>query len=146
LDLPILGDMVYWAEWATHCEKIVKVQLPLVNYRWHEANATTNLAPSIQSLVLDEWRTMQMIEGMRVKRGSFYRRMKLKGLLAVRSGIKAKRVRQNGNAAYAVEIARTARSIAGWPLWVAGQMLVELRDLLVYRIGGRPRHPKNIYS
>ena len=72
--------------------------------------------------------------------------MKLQGLLAVRSGIKAKRVRQNGNTAYSREIARAARNITGWPLWLAGQVLVELRDLYLFRILGRTRHPKNIYG
>ena len=146
LDLPILGDVVYWAEWATHCEKIVKVHLPLAKYRWHGSNATTNRAPSIQALILDEWVAMETIEAMRKGGSSPYRRMKLKGLLAVRSGIKAKRIRQNGNRAYSAEVVRAARSVTGWPLWLAGQGLVQLRDLLVYHLGGRPRHPRNIYS
>jgi hypothetical protein len=70
----------------------------------------------------------------------------LKGLLAVRSGIKSKRVRQNGNPQYASEIARAARGITGWPLWLAGRVLVELRDFYLFRILGRKRHPKNIYG
>jgi hypothetical protein len=146
MDMPILGDMVYWAEWGTHCERIVQVYLPLAKYRWHGSNETTSLAPGIQALILDEWRAMQLIEAMRGGRRSLVRETKLKGLLAVRSGIKAKRTRQNGNPTYAAEIVSAARSITGRPLWLAGQLLVELRDLVIYRIGGRPRHPKNIYS
>ena len=72
--------------------------------------------------------------------------MKLKGLLAVRSGIKAKRVRQNGDAAYSRQIVQTARGITGQPLWLAGQALVELRDIYLFTILRRTRHPKNIYS
>jgi hypothetical protein len=64
----------------------------------------------------------------------------------VRSGIKAKRVRQNGDSAYSAEIVHAGRGITGWPLWLAGQAVVELRDLVVFKLGGRPRHPKNIYS
>jgi hypothetical protein len=76
----------------------------------------------------------------------WHRKLKLKGLFAVRSGIKAKRVRQNGNPKYAAEIAQAARGITGWPLWLAGKFLVELRDLVIYKIGRRTRHPKNIYG
>jgi hypothetical protein len=64
----------------------------------------------------------------------------------VRSGIKAKRVRQNGNSKYSHEITLAARQITGWPLWLAAKFLVELRDLAIYKIGGRTRHPKNIYG
>jgi hypothetical protein len=74
------------------------------------------------------------------------RSMKLRGLLAVRSGIKAKRYRQQNNPSYSDEIVVAARKITGLPLWLAGQVLVELRDLVVYSILGRPRHPKNVFS
>jgi len=70
----------------------------------------------------------------------------LKGLLAVRSGIKAKRVRQNRDIAYSRKIAQTARGITGWPLWAVGQVLVELRDFYLFTILRRKRHPKNIYG
>jgi hypothetical protein len=32
------------------------------------------------------------------------------------------------------------------PDWLAAQGLVELRELLVFRIGRRSRQPKNVYS
>ena len=83
---------------------------------------------------------------LRGKGWSWHRKLKLKGLLAVRSGIKAKRVRQNGDAVYSREIAQAARGITGWPLWLAGQLLVELRDFYLFKILRRNRHPKNIYS
>jgi hypothetical protein len=74
------------------------------------------------------------------------RSMKLRGLLAVRSGIKAKRFRQQDNRAYSSQIVAAAKKITGTPLWLAGQVLVELRDLIVYTILRRPRHPKNVFS
>ncbi len=146
LDFPILGDTVYWAAFGAHCQKIVHVRRPLGRYRWHGDNTTLVRAPSIQSLVLDEWRTMEMNELLRGKGWSAYRRAKLKGLLAVRSGVKAKRVRQNGNPDYSRKIIAATRAITGWPLWLAGQAVVELRELLVFHLGRRPRHPKNIYG
>jgi len=83
---------------------------------------------------------------LRGKGWSLARKLKLKGLFAVRSGIKAKRVRQNGNAQYAREIAQAARSITGWPLWLAGRVLVEMREFYLFTLLHRTRHPKNIYS
>jgi len=146
LDMPILGDMVFWADWGVNCKKIFEVRLPLAQYRWHGTNATTRFAPSIQSLILDEWRTMEMNEALRGKGMGLERKLKLKGLLSVRSNIKAKRFRQNGNTEYSNEIVRAAKAITGTPLWLAGRLLVEIRDLVIYKIQRRPRNPKNVYS
>jgi glycosyltransferase involved in cell wall biosynthesis len=146
LDFPILGDQVYWAAYGAHCEKTVHLHQALAKYRWHGSTQTVQRGASIQSLVLDEWRTMEMNEMLRGKGWSAARRLKLKGLLAVRSGIKARRVRQNGDAAYSREIAQATRGITGWPLWIAGQVLVRLRDFYLFGILRRKRHPKNIYG
>jgi glycosyltransferase involved in cell wall biosynthesis len=146
MDMPILGDMVYWARFGTHCRKIVTVNLALCQYRWHGSNETVFRAPGIEALIGDEWRTIQQVEALRGKPSGAVRWMKLKGLMAVRSGIKAKRIRQLGNGAYAAEIVSRARGYTGLPLWLAGQFLVELRELIVFKIGGRPRHPQNIFS
>jgi glycosyltransferase involved in cell wall biosynthesis len=145
-NMPILGDMVFWPKYGAHCRKIVMVNLVLAKYRWHGANETVFRAPSVEALIVDEWRTMQQVEALRGNDSGLLRQMKLKGLIAVRSGIKAKRVRQLGNREYAREIVKTASGFTGWPLWMAGQAVVELRELLVFKIGRRPRHPQNIFS
>jgi glycosyltransferase involved in cell wall biosynthesis len=145
-DFPIMGDTVFWAAYGAHCEKIVHVRRALAKYRWHGSNQTVFLAPGLQPLIYDEWRTMEINELLRGKGWSLHRKLKLKGLFAVRSGIKSKRIRQNGNSQYAREIAQAARGITGWPLWLSGQVLVELRDFYLFRILGRQRHPKNIYG
>ena len=41
---------------------------------------------------------------------------------------------------------QAARGITGWPLWLAGKTLVELRDFYLFTLLRRPRHPKNIYG
>jgi glycosyltransferase involved in cell wall biosynthesis len=146
LDFPILGDAIFWGAFGAHCQKLVHVHRLLAKYRWHGDNQTVVRSPSIQSLVLDEWRTMESNEALRGRGWSWQRKLKLKGLLAVRSGIKAKRVRQNGDAAYSRQIVQTARGITGRPLWLAGQALVELRDFYLFTILRRTRHPKNIYG
>lgn len=145
-DFPILGDTIFWAAYGAQCEKIVHVRRALAQYRWHGSNQTVFLAPGLQPLILDEWRTMETNELLRGKDWSLHRKLKLKGLFAVRSAIKSKRVRQNGNPKYSREIAVAARGITGWPLWLAGKCLVELRDFYIFKIQRRTRHPKNIYS
>ncbi len=146
LDLAIVGDMVFWADFGAHCRKTVFLHRVVAQYRWHGSNQTVFLAPSIQSLILDEWRTMELIEGLRGRGWSWHRRLKLKGLLAVRSGIKARRVRQNGDAKYSREITVAARNLTGRPLWLAGWVLVVLRDFYLFTLLRRTRHPKNIYG
>ncbi len=146
MDMLVYGDMVYWGKFGAHCQKRVWVQLPLAQYRWHPTNQTVYVAPDLKYLVVDAWRTMEMLEALRDRKPGLVRRCKLKGLMAVRGGIMAKRFRQLGNLKYSRDIVRTARGYTGWPLWLAGQVLVQVRELLVFKIGRRPRHKQNIFS
>jgi len=146
LDMPILGDVAFWAEWARHCDKIVQVNQPLCQYRWHGENTTNTVMPGMQALVLDEWRVMQMNEQLRAQTPGWLRRFKLKGLFAVRTGIKAKRIAQQNNPTYARQIRTEGKKIAGPLAWAMGQGVVEARDLLIYGLLRRRRHPKNVYS
>ncbi|MBN2508207.1 MAG: glycosyltransferase family 2 protein [Verrucomicrobia bacterium] len=146
LDMPILADMVFWPDWGRHCEKIVRVHAPLSKYRWHGDNTTTAMVPGLQALVLDEWRVMELVESYRDTPPSLLRRAKLRGLFAVRSGIKAKRFRQRGNPRYAAAIAAAARPVSGAWLWGLAQGLVHARDLVVYGLLRRRKHPNNVYS
>jgi len=146
LEYIILGDVVFWAKWAKHCKKIVRIHEPLAQYRWHASNGTMDYAPELKSLVLDEWEVMQMIEELRGVPSGFIRQFKLKGLFAVRSGIKAKRFRQIQKADYSRQIVKAARKISGPMAWYMAQVLVETRDFAVYTLGSRKRHPKNVYG
>jgi glycosyltransferase involved in cell wall biosynthesis len=145
-DFASFADMVFWAEWSVQCKKIVCVHLPLVQFRWHHSNNSANYVPQLQALVLDEWRGMQLVEQLRDSSPGFVRRFKLKGIFAVRSGIKAKRFREQKNASYASQIVQASREITGPLAWWMAQVVVEVRDIYVYRLLGRPKHPKNVYS
>ena len=146
LDMPILADVAFWADWGKHCRKIVQVNEPLIKYRWHGDNTTNVEMPGIQALVLDEWRVMQLNEALRTEKPGFVRRFKLKGLFAVRTGVKAKRIREQKNYTYSEEIVREGRKISGRLAWYMGQAVVEARDLLIYTVMRRRKHPKNVYS
>lgn len=145
MDMPILADVVFYAEFGKHCQKIVKLHDTLTQYRWHGTNQSCELMPGIQPLVLDEWKTMQLIEAMRGETG-FVRSCKLKGLFGVRSGIKAKRIRQLGNLKYSREIVAAGRSISGLPLWFAAQCVVHAREFVVYGLMRRRRQPQNVFG
>jgi Glycosyl transferase family 2 len=145
LDMPILADVVFYAEWGARCERIVKVNQALAQYRWHGTNQSCELMPGLQPLVLDEWKTMQIIETLRGGTG-FVRGCKLKGLFGVRSGIKARRIRQLGNKKYSREIVAAGRNISGLPLWLAAQCVVHARELVVYGILRRRRQRNNVFG
>lgn len=145
LDMPILADVVFYAEYGAHCKKIVKVHAPLAQYRWHGTNQSCELMPGLQPLVLDEWKTMQTIEALRGGSG-LVRSCKLKGLFGVRSGIKARRIRQLGNQKYSREIVAAGRKISGLPLWLAAQCVVHAREFVVYGLMRRRRQPNNVFG
>lgn len=146
LDMPILADVAFWADWGRHCRKIVQVNEPLCQYRWHGDNTTNVVMPGIQALVLDEWRVMQVNEALRAQKPGFVRKFKLKGLFAVRTGVKAKRIREQQNYTYSQEIVERGRKISGPLAWYLGQAVVEARDFLIYTLMRRRKHPKNVYS
>jgi glycosyltransferase involved in cell wall biosynthesis len=150
MDMLVYGDMVYWARFGAHADKIVFISQVLAQYRWHQTNQTVFVAPNLKSLVIDAWNTMMMAEELRKKfcgkSTGAIRMMKLKGLMSVRSGIMAKRFRQLGNVPYSREIVKTGRGYTGWPIWLAGQFLVNLRELIVFKLMRRPRHKQNIFS
>lgn len=145
MDMPILADVVFYADWGRHSRARIEVARDLVQYRWHGGNMSCELMPGLQALVLDEWKTMQLVEAMRGGSG-LVRRWKLRGLFGVRTGIKARRIRQLGQREYSREIVRAGRRISGWPLWLAAQVLVHLRDWLVYGLLRRRRQPRNVFS
>lgn len=145
-DFVMLVDMLFWAEWGCRCQRIVRIHEALAQYRWHGANGSWDYAPEVNALVLDEWRLMQHLEQLRGASPSFLRQFKLRGLFAARSGIKAKRLRQSQNFDYARKVVQAARATSGPLAWYMAQVLVEARDVLLYTLGNRRRHPKNIYG
>ena len=87
-----------------------------------------------------------MIEKLRGKGITPYRKLKLLGLFAVRTGIKARRYKEHGNLKYSGEITEVGRKTAGPLLWLAARVLIEMREILVFKMMGRQKHPKNIYG
>jgi glycosyltransferase involved in cell wall biosynthesis len=142
----VMWDTEFHAEWATHCKKIVRVNEYLSQFRWHGANGTLDWTATIEPIVIDEWRVMQVVEKMRKQKPGFIRGFKLRGIFAVRSGIKAMRYRQDGNPDFARKIVEGSKAITGSLAWYMAQVVVQAREIWVYKICGRRRHPKNFYA
>jgi glycosyltransferase involved in cell wall biosynthesis len=146
MDMLVYGDMVYWARFGSYAQKIVFVRTPLAQYRWHQTNMSVYVAPNLKNLVVDCWETMQMAEKLRGKPTEPIRKLKIEGLMAVRCGIMAMRFKQMGKVQYSREIVAKGREYTRLPVWLIGQFLVQLRELIVFKILRRPRHNQNIFS
>jgi glycosyltransferase involved in cell wall biosynthesis len=142
----VMWDTEFHAEWATHSKRIVRVNEDLAQFRWHGANGTMDWASKLDPIIFDEWRVMQVVEKMRKVQPNFIRDFKLRGIFAVRCGIKAMRYRQNGSPEYGQKIVEAGKGISGPLAWYMAQTIVQARELWIYKIGGRRRHPKNIYG
>ncbi len=142
----VMWDTEFHAEWATHSKRIVRVNEDLAQFRWHGANGTMDWASKLDPIIFDEWRVMQVVEKMRKVQPNFIRDFKLRGIFAVRCGIKAMRYRQNGSPDYGQKIVEAGKGISGPLAWYMAQTIVQARELWIYKIGGRRRHPKNIYG
>jgi len=93
------------------------VNLALAKYRWHGSNETVFRAPSIEALIVDEWRTMERLRVFAGKSPGCYAD-EAQGVAGCEVGDQGKRIRQLGNATYAREIVRrppvTPASRSGW--------------------------------
>ena len=123
------ADVVFFAEWAMHCEKIVAVPEPLCRYRQHPASASGANSANLQAWVLEEWRAMQTVSAL-ISESDFrrwLRRQKLKCVFGARSRVKMKQM-QPQNPAYAEDIGIATRTIVSPLHWILGGAAVVLRD------------------
>lgn len=132
-DLPQLADLVFWAEWVAAVGQVRCVPEKLADYRVHPASATRANAARLQSFVLDEWKAIEQVEGLRARTRptSSWRWAKLRGIFAARSVDKVWMVR-GADPELAAAIRREARRVAGRPAWWAAKFLVGLRVAMSY--------------
>jgi glycosyltransferase involved in cell wall biosynthesis len=146
LEFPSVGDMLFYPRWGMTCEKILRVHQPLLKYRWHGMNDSNTQARDLNALVCQEWDVMQLVEQLRGHGPGFVRTLKLMALFGVRSGIKAKRFKERGNMEFSRKIVQVTKERIGWWLWFSAWLVVETRDIVVYGILRRRKHPGNIFS
>lgn len=60
-DMPQVADVVFYAELARHCSKIIEVRDVLCQYRIHPQNTTAQNVEKLSELSNEEWKAMQLI-------------------------------------------------------------------------------------
>jgi glycosyltransferase involved in cell wall biosynthesis len=131
LDMPQLADMVFWAEWASHCERIFELPMALCQYRLHGGSDTAKNKNHLQSWVLDEWRAMRLISerlGLTPAKRSVFEQ-KLKIIFAARTRVKIKTAATLENE-FARLLPKIALPITGRIYWHLGCAAVAARDFL----------------
>lgn len=127
-DMPQLADLVFWAEWAAATGNVASLPDVLCDYRVHAGSATAANATRLQTFVLDEWKAMRLVAGLRPlpERADWLRMTKQRLIFAARSQDKAWANRGQAPE-FAREIRRAVVPITGWPFWMAAKFVVGLR-------------------
>jgi glycosyltransferase involved in cell wall biosynthesis len=131
LDFPQLGDVLFHANWATHCDAWFETREPLCQFRQHRSGATRSNITQLHAWVLDEWRAMEriasLIDDPPVARR--IRHQKLRCLFAARCHVKIAQTSRS-DADYARQIKTHGLRIAGPACWWLGRCAVLLRDTI----------------
>jgi glycosyltransferase involved in cell wall biosynthesis len=124
------ADVLFFSEWAMHCERIVEVRQPLCRYRLHSASITGGNLSKLDAWVMEEWRAMRAVQDLLPDQGASWwiRRQKLKAIFAARSRVKMDWVGPV-DPMYAREIGRRTRQTVGPGIWLLAGLAVRVRDL-----------------
>jgi len=131
LDMPQVGDCLFYARFGAHCSKLVEESEPLCQHRRHAASTTDRNILNLDAWVRDEWRNMTMVMEL-IEEGPFehwLRWQKLKCLFAARSRIKIDMV-VGSRPDYAREIRMATLENVSKVHWRLGNAAVWMRDLL----------------
>lgn len=130
LDFPQSADVVFHSEFAALCSEIWARPELLALVRLHEGSASSQNSKNLKAWVHDEWRTIQIANGLMKEKGiaSSLHDQKLKLLFAARTQVKAKSVRRS-NPAYAGEIRAAAVAHTSPAHWLLAGAVVAMRDI-----------------
>jgi glycosyltransferase involved in cell wall biosynthesis len=133
MDMPQIADLVFWAEWATHCSRVTELPDLLAEYRLHTANETRRNETKLQAWVLDEWKAMQIIENFRGNSGvvRWLREQKLRWIFAARSWDKVN-IMRSLHPEFALEIRRAIPKLIPLPHSLLGKLAIGFRNALHY--------------
>jgi len=141
-----LAHKAFWAGFAAHCDRIVRVNQPLSAHPWASPTARAPLLPGMQPLVYDELCVMQTADHLRARRGGWWQRQQMFWILSRRAALKARRATQMHKPYHAREIARASRNVVGWWRWLPARAAVAVRDWVVFGALRRPRDPRDLYQ
>ena len=134
-EFPQLADGVFLAELA-----VVEVPEVLCEYRLSNLNASARHRSHLESFVRDEWRAMQRVAAWIPE--AAWRRPFTRAWLRLRFAARTEVKRQlfaAANPAYAADVDRVRREVAGAMLGAGGVAAVRLRDLFRRLRGQRTR-------
>lgn len=137
---PQLADGVFLAELAHRGWVVVEVPEVLCAYRISTLNASSRHRSSLDAFVRDEWRAMERVAGWIPEPA--WRRPFTRALLRLRFAARTEVKRQlfaASNPAYASDVDRVRREVAGPLLGAGGVAAVRLRDLILRLRGQRTR-------
>ena len=129
LDYIQCADAVFYAELATHCERIIEVPTALCQYRRHEHTTTSRNKSKPAEVIADEWRAMCAAsallnkDGLSARLWNFRQRCLLVGTSRVMI-----QGEPDATAEYRAKVTRTTRKITGDLAWTLGNLAVALRD------------------
>ena len=135
---PQLADGLFLAELAHRGWVVVEVPEVLCAYRISTLNASSRHVSSLETFVRDEWRAMECMAGWIPE--AAWRRPFTRALLRLRFAARTEVKRQlfaAANPAYAADVDRVRREVAGGLLGAGGVAAVRLRDV-VRRLRGQP--------
>ncbi|MCL5098337.1 MAG: glycosyltransferase family 2 protein [Candidatus Omnitrophica bacterium] len=137
VDLPQVGDCVFYARWGKECQRIIEVPEILCQYRRHSASGTDRHLLNLQVWVLDEWKVMQTVSALMGDTGmaSWLRRQRLRCIFAARSQVKVQMMRRQ-HPEYARGIRDATQALIGPLHWTLGRCAVGLRDFSQLLRGG----------
>jgi len=125
------ADAVFYAEVATHCERIVEVPMALCQYRRHEHTTTTRNKIEPAAVIADEWKAMQAASAWLGKTGlsAWLWNFRQRCLLAGTSRVM---LRGAGDVTtdYRADVVQSTRAITGSFAWYLGNLAVALRNFL----------------
>lgn len=145
VEISQIGHKQFWAAFGAHCVRIVRVNQPLCVHACPVPLPAGPLLPGMQPLVYDELRVMRNVEAMLAARPGWWGRQRMMWIFSRRAALKARRARQLHKPYHAREIARAARSLAGWWRWVPARWSILLRDWLVFGVLRRRRDEGDLY-
>ena len=131
IDMPQVGDCVFYGEWGALCEGIREVREILCQYRRHSGATTNQNILNIDAWVLDEWKVMRTV-GELINEGAlkqWIRKQRHLCMFAARTAVKIEMIQQK-EPAQAQAIRDAARNITPTLHWMLGALALRLRNLL----------------
>ncbi len=125
------ADVLFFAEHASHCTRLVTLPQALVRFRIHAGSATGRSVKNVGVFVGEEWRVMTEIARM-IREGAaahWLRLQKLRCIFAARTQVKIQRFSREAPEVVG-DVATLGRQLAGPVAWALGGLAVMVRDRL----------------